>query len=172
MKPFIFALLFITLSTNIFAGGDEENNPKVMAKEILVSQFVFVGKLVVTDYRFITEKLKVVDDHDKKIWQAYTSDRYDNRDIIPGRMQVWAKVAPSKMLLGSKELVKPFLTESWLEPTMVVCPHHSSALSGKERIWIVVISDDFREASLRSLPIEHLDEVKIMLKLTKDNKQE
>ena len=84
---------------------------------------------------------------------------------------MWARVAPSKMLIGSKELVKPFLTESWLEPTMVVCPHHSSALSGDERIWIVVISDDFRKASLKSLPIEHLDEVKRMRKLPKDNKR-
>jgi len=55
-------LYYSSLCPPIFSReGDEENHPKVMAKEILASQFVFMIKFAVTDYIFITENLKIVD---------------------------------------------------------------------------------------------------------------
>jgi len=148
MKLFISIFVFFCSLSLLRASSDEENNPQHLHKEILAS---------------LSNELKVIPDLDGNILKQYKMNRFDS-DLIPDRIQKWSLVTPYQMLRGDKELVKPFLRESWVEPSGVGCPHHARALSGDERIWFVVISESYRAVSLRSMPIKHLGAVRELLK--------
>jgi len=171
MKPLFVILTLIFTLLRLQASSDEENHPSHLEKEIIASPFVFVGKLKITDYRFISEEAKIVDDSNGVIWKDYKTNKYESK-IIPDRVQLWSTVTPSTLLKGDKKILKPFLKESWLEPSRVICPHHSNALSGDSRIWFLIISKDFRIASLRSMPIRHLEAVKSLLNKKMENKSQ
>ena len=163
MKHVITGVLLYLSSLALYAGSDEENHPMNFREQILASPFVFVGKLKITDYRFISEDQKVVPDPEGKILKEFLTNRFESV-LVPYKVYKWSVVKPSKMLVGEKVLLEPFLTESWSEPSRSMCPHHVTALSGDERIWFVVIPEDFKEMSLCSMPIRHLDAVMELLK--------
>ena len=163
MKSFISLLsLFALLSAS--ASSDEENTPAAHRKNILSSQFICVGRLQITDYAFLDSRHMVVKDDGKRIEKAYVEDRFENRAIMPQTVSKWAKIEVSSTLKGDADTVRPFLKLHWQEPSLVICPHHATALGGKPRIWVMVApKSSLSPPYFVSLPVRHLDEVKKLL---------
>lgn len=158
--PYLSTLILsLFLALPCVASGDAVNNPTQLRKEILASQFIFIGKLSVKDYRFFDSDLKVIDDIRGEVWKAYTSDRFKQSETLPTSVQIWSEVKVVSMLRGKVELLQPFLHESWCESTLSMCPHHSEALIGEERIWLLVVHEDFKAAELVSMSTIHREAV-------------